>query len=390
MQVLETLTAAVSSRMVSCASSQRSGAGIKKWELYKHLCAAKSAYGLNDRCLTVLNSLLSFLADDVITAKSKLVVFPSNKQISIRAHMMPVSTLRRHLTSLINAGIITRKDSPNGKRYAHKNGAGEVALAFGFDFTPFFAKAAAIQQAADRVQDEIRAVKRLRDEVSVLRRALAQTFDEPREMTTDGLFAQFRNVVNSIPRRASLVELTAIKTSLETLVSELAITLKNIKNVEEMSANDAQYERHHRESLSESLLEEKDKFSDLKETASEAVAPKRCVTKTKTVSLDLILRACPDINAYAVSGIRTWRDLVDASRVVSSFLGISHAAYIDAIRTFGLETASAAIAAILQNAGEIVSPGGYLRSLVQKARAGGFSVAEMLLSGLKAPKSACV
>ncbi|WP_310016149.1 plasmid replication protein RepC [Brucella pseudogrignonensis] len=386
MQVLETLTAAVRSRMVSRAPSQPTSAGIKKWELYKNLCVAKSVYGLNDRCLTVLNSLLSFLADEVITTKSKLVVFPSNKQIAIRAHMMPESTLRRHLTSLIEAGIITRKDSPNGKRYAHKNGAGEVALAFGFDFTPFFARASEIKQASDRIQDDMRAVKRLRDEVSVLRRALAETFDEKRELDTNGLFTQFRNVVDSIPRRASLAELTTIKMSLEALTSELAITLKNNDNVENVSANDAQYERHHRESLSESLLKEKIEFSDLKETASNTSDQKPAISKAEAISLDLVLRVCPDISTYATSGIRTWRDLVDASRVVSSFLGISHTAYIDAIRTFGLETASAAIAAILQKAGEIASPGGYLRSLVQKAKGGGFSVAEMMISGLKAMK----
>ncbi|GAA5624736.1 hypothetical protein Brsp04_04638 [Brucella sp. NBRC 12952] len=390
MQILETFTTAVRSRMVSRASSQQPGAGIKKWELYGHLCIAKSVYGLNDRCLTVLNSLLSFLADDVITAKSKLVVFPSNKHISIRAHMMPESTLRRHLVSLIEAGIITRKDSPNGKRYAHKNGAGEVALAFGFDVTPFFARASEIRQVADRIQDEIRAVKRIRDEVSVLRRALAQTFNETGDKIADRLFAQFRNVVDSIPRRASVAELTIIKASLEAITSELAIALKNNDNAKDLSANDAQNERQQRESLTESHLKENNDFSVLKETTSRAATPKASVSTPETIPLELVLRACPEINAYAVSGIRNWRDLVDASRVVSSFLGVSHAAYQDAIRTFGLETASAAIAAILQKAGQIASPGGYLRSLVQKARTGCFSVAEMLLSHLKAEKYAYI
>ncbi len=389
MQILENVTAAVRGRMISCASSQQSGEGIKKWELYKYLCVAKSEYGLNDRSLTVLNSLLSFLVDDVITIKSKLVVFPSNKLISIRAHMMPESTLRRHLTSLIEVGIITRRNSPNGKRYAHKNGAGEVALAFGFDFTPFFAKASEIKQTADRIQEDVRAVKRMRDEVSVLRQALAKAFVEECEETTSTLFAQFRDVVASIPRRATLAELTAIKASLEQLTSQRSITLKNNDNAGEVSANDAQYERHQIESLPESLLKEKNEFLDLKETPPNALDQKPATSKAETISLDMVLRACPDISAYSATGIKTWRDLVDASRIVSSFLGISQAAYIDAIRIFGWESASAAIAMILQKAGEIASPGGYLRSLVQKGRAGSFSVAEILLSTLKAIKPLC-
>lgn len=388
MQILSSVTTAIRGRMTNrVSSSPKTSEGIKKWELYRYLCIAKSEYGLNDRCLTVLNSLLSFLVDDVITSKSKLVVFPSNKLISMRAHMMPESTLRRHLSSLIEAGILTRKDSPNGKRYAHKNEAGEVALAFGFDFTTFFAKAAEIKQAADRIQDEIRTVKRMRDEVSVLRRALAQAFDDAGETIADGLFAQFRDAVNSIPRRATLTELTALKVSLEALSSELAILLKNNDNAEDLSASDAQYERHHIESLSESLLKEKDEFSDLKEMASEAVDQNTDISKAETISLDLVLRACPDISAYSSSGIRSWRDLIDASRVVSSFLGISQDAYINAVRIFGLESASAAIASILQKIDDIASPGGYLRSLAQKARAGVFSINQLLFSGIKRQRS---
>ncbi|OYR18239.1 plasmid replication protein RepC [Brucella thiophenivorans] len=384
MQILETVTTAIRSRMTNrVPTSQKSGEGIKKWELYRHLCIAKADYGLNDRCLTVLNSLLSFLSDDVITSKSKLVVFPSNKQISIRAHMMAESTLRRHLASLIQAGLITRQDSPNCKRYAHKNGAGEVELAYGFDLSPFFVRASDIIQAAERVLEEQRAIKRMRDEVSVVRRNLAAAFEQLTEKNESDLFSEFRGVVDIIPRRATKTELTTIKTALEVIQSELSITLKNNHNATELSGNAAQFERHHIESLSESHLEEKDEFSDLTETASEAVAPKSSVSKAETISLEMVLRACPDIQAYSSSGIRNWRDLIDASRVVSSFLGISHDAYINAVRIFGLESASVAIASILHKIDHIASPGGYLRSLTQKAGAGGFTVAQMLMSGIK-------
>lgn len=384
MQILENVTSALRRRMKSRASSQPSEEGLKKWELYKHLGVAKADYGLNDRCLSVLNSLLSFLSDDVITMKSKLVVFPSNKQISVRAHMMAESTLRRHLTSLIHAGLITRKDSPNCKRYAHKNGAGEVELAYGFDLSPFFARALEITQAAERILEEHHAIKRTRDEVSVIRRDLAAAFEQLPEKAANALFSKFRNVVDGIPRRATRAELTAIRASLEAIQSDLAITLKNNDNAPDLSGNVAQIERQHRESLSESLLEDKNVIFDLEEPASDAEHQQTNVEKAQAISLDLVLRACPDIKTYSSSGIRNWRDLVDASRVVSSFLGISHDAYISAVRVFGLESASAAIACILQKIDHIASPGGYLRSIAHKARAGGFSVVQLLFSGLKA------
>lgn len=378
MQILETVTSALRSRMTQrVSSSPKTGEGIKKWELYRHLCIAKANYSLNDRCLTVLNSLLSFLSDDVITSKSKLVVFPSNKLISMRAHMMPESTLRRHLSSLIAAGLITRKDSPNGKRYAYKSRAGDVEVAYGFDFTPFFAMASEIKSAADRILDEQRATRRLRDEVTISCREIAKTFTDAAVEPSDSVYVQFRDIVTAIPRKASLAELKAIKANLDTILSDLAITLKNNDNVHEMSGNDAHIERHI-ESLTESHLEEKAVISDLKETASGIVD-----RKSEVVSLDLVLRACPDIQSYSPDGIRSWRDLVDVSEMVSGFLGISQAAYIDAVRILGLESASAVIAGILQKSSQIACAGGYLRSLVGKARAGSFSVSEMLIGSLR-------
>ena len=383
MQILSSVTTAIRSRMTNRVStSQVSGEGIKKWELYRHLCIAKADYGLNDRCLTVLNSMLSFLADDVITAKSKLVVFPSNKLISQRAHMMAESTLRRHLASLVEAGIISRKNSPNFKRYAHKDRAGEVELAFGFDFTPFFAMASDIKSAADCILDEQRAVKRLRDEITITRREITKSLTEAAVEPSESLYVHFLDIVNAIPRKASLAELKAIMAKLDAIISEFAMTLKNNENAQEMSANVAQYERHI-ESLPESLFEEKNGFSDLKEMTSKPVHQESETYKAETISLDLVLRACPDIQSYSASGIRSWRDLTDVSKLVSGFLGISQAAYVDAVRIFGLKSASALIAGILQKVSEIASPGGYLRSLISKARARGFSVAEMLMTGLR-------
>jgi len=296
--------------------------------------------------------------------------------------MMPESTLRRHLSSLIAAGLITRKDSPNGKRYAYKDRAGEVEVAYGFDFTPFFAMASEIKSAADRILDEQRGLKRLRDEISITSREITKSFTDAAVEASDDLYVQFRDIVTAIPRKASLAELKAIKANLDTIVSGLAIALKNNDNAKEMSANGAQYERHI-ESLTESLLEEKHEFSNLKETASEAVVQKSNVSKAETISLDLVLRACPDINAYSPDGIRNWRNLVDISKLVSGFLGISQAAYIDAVRFWGIESASAVIASILQKSSEIACAGGYLRSLVGKASAGGFSVSEMLMGSLR-------
>jgi replication initiation protein RepC len=49
---------------------------------------------------------------------------------------MAETSLRRHLAVRVESGLIIRRDSPNGKRYARKGEGGEIEKAFGFDLTP--------------------------------------------------------------------------------------------------------------------------------------------------------------------------------------------------------------------------------------------------------------
>lgn len=391
MQVLETVASAFRGRIQNRAQNLEKGRGLNRWTIYKQLCIAKSEFGLNDRCLAVLSSLLSFLPEDEINEKNGLVVFPSNRQLSLRAHGMPESTLRRHLASLVEAGIIERKDSPTRKRYAHKGKEGEVEIAYGFSFAPIVSRSIEITQAAERIVADQKVIKRLRDEVSVIRREIASGFAEitPDALSDDleGLFLKFREIVDAIPRRATVQELQAIKTKLEAICSELDKLLKNNDLAEELSASDAQIERHHNESLPESHFESKSgQKLDLKANSSEKQEP--VSNLPESIPLDMVLRACPDIREYAPDGIRSWRDLVDASTMVSRFLGITQSAYVEARQTMGMEGVSAVIAWLLHRAGDIQSAGGYLRSLTQKARGGGFSISQLLMSTLMGSRAA--
>ncbi|MEJ5027468.1 plasmid replication protein RepC [Brucella anthropi] len=400
MQILQTVTSTMRGRMRLFAQnpdlSKTQGRGVNRWVIYKQLCVAKSAFDLNDRCLAVLSSLLSFLPDDDMNEKTGLVVFPSNRQLSLRAHGMPESTLRRHLASLVEAGIIARKDSPTRKRYAHKDREGGIELAFGFSFAPLLNRASEIATVADQILSDQKVLKRLRDEVSVIRRDIAAAFADNANVSGNHsadlqeLFVHFRDVVDAIPRRASVDELTVIKANLDAIGDEVAIALNNMENVPEMSGSVAQYERQHNESLPESPFESQNgKKIDLKMFSSEATVPVNLeredrVRVSPSISLDQVLRTCPDIREYGANRIASWHDLHDASRIVSGFLGISHSAYQEAVRFMGPEAASTAIAWILQKLASINSPGGYLRSLTEKARGGTFSIRQLLYSGMKA------
>ena len=113
-----------------------------KWQVLDDIRKAKEALGLSDRLVAVLNALLSFHQETTLTGGEPIVVFPSNKSLAQRANGMAETSLRRYLAGLVYLGLILRRDSPNGKRYARRGEGGEIEEAFGFDLSPLVARAA--------------------------------------------------------------------------------------------------------------------------------------------------------------------------------------------------------------------------------------------------------
>ena len=97
----------------------------------------------------------------------------------------------------------------------------------------------------------------------------------------------------------------------------------------------------------------------------------------------MVLEACPDIVDYARHGVSSWRDFHAVAGVVRTMLGISPSAWGEANDVMGEDSAAILIAAILQKGEEVKSPGGYLRNLTDRARAGQFSLGPVLMALLR-------
>jgi hypothetical protein len=111
-------------------------------------------------------------AEMALTLDSKapsIVVFPSNRELCIRANGVPESTLRRYLARLVAVGLIARRESPNGERFARRGGEGETT-AFGFDLAPFIASKDRIEAAAAEIRAHAARLRTLREKITPLRR----------------------------------------------------------------------------------------------------------------------------------------------------------------------------------------------------------------------------
>ncbi|SHO66322.1 Replication protein C N-terminal domain-containing protein, partial [Pseudoxanthobacter soli DSM 19599] len=137
---------------------------VNKWKVFDTVRVARHRIGVSDRALSVLNALLSFFPEAELSGDA-LVVFPSNRELILRANGMAPATLRRHLAQLVDCGLVIRRDSPNGKRYARKAAGGAIAEAFGFDLAPLVVRAGEFAGWAAEVRAHEQAVRRQRERV---------------------------------------------------------------------------------------------------------------------------------------------------------------------------------------------------------------------------------
>jgi replication initiation protein RepC len=372
------------------AAEIEDGKAVDKWQVYRDLCEGKAIVGLGDRALAVLAGLLSFYPDDELSEENGLIVFPSNRQLALRAHGMADATLRRHLAALLEAGIILRRDSPNGKRYARKGRGGELEDAFGFSLAPLLARADEFSVAAERVRADNRALRLMRERITLQRRDIGKLIETAMEEGAAGaweaLWRRFRMVVERLPRKATIVELEPFATEFDAIRDEVDSALEMLMNIQNPSGNESQNERQQSDSNPNDIFELEPAFEKARgegEPRLETKAAPRTIPP-KSYPLGLVLKACPDITDYALDGIGSWRDLMATAAQVRGYLGVSPSAYEEACHVMGPETAAIVVACILQRAQHISSAGGYLRALTDKAKAGQFSVGPMLMAALKA------
>ena len=410
-----------------------SGQGaIHKWTLLRTLGEIRDGLGVSDRTLGVLSALLSFHPETALTldadagqgsedgargAYAGLVVFPSNKALGLRCNGMSEPTLRRHLAALVEAGLIIRRDSPNGKRYARRVDE-EVAQAFGFDLAPLVARAAEFEERLQAAQAAQRRLRVLKERVTLLRRDLSKRIAFALEEGLPGPWAGLRDAFarQSAPLRrlASLSALTSAVADLDRLAAEVAhalsAALERAPPKSKDSSGDADhFERRHTDSNPERIKrpEHVSQGAEVEASKLPGQAQAQKSAQARDLPLPLVLEVCRDVLDYRVGGepIDSWRAFVDTARSVRPMLGVSPDAWRDAAQTLGEIEAAVAVAFILQRSehsseassatgadGRVVtlvngspairSPGGYLRALTQKGREGAFPVWSALLAHL--------
>ena len=306
-----------------------------------------------------------------------LIVWPSNDHLASRTGLNERS-IRRILAQLTELQLIVAKDSPNGKRFAIRNLAGEIIDAYGFELTPIYARRGewTARIAEQKVLREIR--KRAFDEVTVARRATEEAINALAQHFPTADRAALED------RYSSLLSRTPGRSTAE-LPPGLLQDWQELRTYAEevfYQTGNGGLRVTHKETDNKSPRETCTKGFPKK---AEPVLPNERLAEH--LSPALIVEACPTVADYG-RPICDIGDLVGAGRYLRASLGAHESAWHEAVAEIGPVGAATAVIYVLQlydddvssGGSRIRNPGGYFRALVRMVKAGKLNLEVELLA----------
>ncbi|MEQ9040222.1 MAG: plasmid replication protein RepC [Silicimonas sp.] len=366
--------------------------------------------GLKAGDMMLLDTLGAFTQSQDWEEGQRPIVWASNAYLMEQTGFS-LSALKRHARRLAEAGVIAFKDSPNGKRWGRRDANGVIIEAYGFDLSPLSARVEEFEELHAELQAERELCQRLKRQITVARRMIRARIEAALSGALRGPWTQltgmFEDLLARLPRRNTASEalerlLTWFRELQERVEAAYLKATQPVEVVENTTETSEQVpeqtqEMNPREVISEPHILTTNQLdpvtcnSSEKEEAAGVVPnapPDEQVDreledwvaetrKKRGAALDLptVMQACPEFASWArnVGGyLKDWGDLHRVAGQLRPMIGVSEHAWNLAQDRLGPQVATAALVLTFDKhcAGEVASPGGYLRGMVEKAGAG--------------------
>lgn len=378
-----------------------------------------AAIGLKSQDLLLLDTFGAVTQKQDWEQGRRPIVWASNNFLMEQTGFS-LATLRRHVRRLCEVGLIWMKDSPNGKRYGRRDEDGVIVEAYGFDLAPLAARTEEFEALYAQLLAERRFCKSLRNTITVTRRVIRAKIEKALESRLRGpwkeLQDEFALMLERLPKRSAGADkllntvdwFKALQERVEDafeaafdwpdksdaveLIQEPLVEPKVVSNYHNMAPMGV-FDETHIQTTNELNTVNSNRFEQ-KRTAGAApeLQPPDEVERPEEMDLDIewsthtskrrsevdiptLMLTCPQFAELArgMEGyIRDWNGVHRAAGKIRPMVGISESAWNVAQQALGPAVAAAALALIYDKhaSGEVSSPGGYLRGMVQKAVAG--------------------
>ena len=366
--------------------------------------------GLKAGDVLLLDTLGAFTQAQDWEEGQRPIVWASNSYLMEQTGFS-LSALKRHARRLAEIGVIAFKDSPNGKRWGHRDADGRIIEAYGFDLSPLSARAEEFEHLHAELQAERELCQRLKRQITVARRMIRARIEAAQGGALRGPWTQlsslFEDLLDRLPRRNMASEaLARLLEWFKELQERVEATylkavraddlVENIPGTTEQGLQKTQ-EMDPREVISEPHILITNQLNPVTCNRSETeqaagvvpnAPPEEQVDseledwvaetrKKRGAALDLptVMQACPEFASWArnLGGyLKDWGDLHRVAGQLRPMISVSEHAWNVAQDRLGPQIATAALVLTFDKycAGEVASPGGYLRGMVEKAGAG--------------------
>jgi replication initiation protein RepC len=374
--------------------------------------AAAPRLGLPPRLVHAVDWLFRFTQPQDWGRGGRPIVWPSAsmQQESLGLSTSQTKALNR---ALIEAGVVTMKDSPNGKRYGVRDRAGQITEAYGFDLSPIAARHAEFVRLAEEARAERAEMGRLRRRSTIARKAITQILETAAEYGLPGedwaslaretrtLAKALRRVerpeemvlgVESLERRQRMA-----RECLEILLSAATAGPAGTANSDPLGPENRPHQHTYNPPLNpnpDTVFADKGCSDPPGEVVPNQAAPEPPVRPQETkpaapvrvegtvlrLSTEELVRLAPRLRPYLTVPTPTWPAVVDAADWLRGELGVSKSLWGEACLAMGREEAAIAVAIVsAKPSGHFrSSPGGYFHGMVAKAKAGELNLARTI------------
>ncbi len=350
--------------------------------------AAAPRLGLSIRLVHAIDWLFRFTQPQDWDADGRPIVWPSaeTQRQGLGLSVTQVKAINRRL---IEAGLLTMRDSPNGKRYGTRDRRGRVVEAYGFDLAPLAARHAEFTALAEADRLERQQLGQLRRRVTIARKSIAQILETVREYGIAGdswprLADETRQLVRSL-KAVENVHILAVGTeNLERRQMQAREALEQMLGVVDSDPLEAKNRPH--TTTTNEMINLSDTVDASQTSSSAAPSPqthlapppssaRAAANRPERPGLKLapheLVRLAPRLKPYLRGPDPSWRDIVDAADWLRDELDISKPLWGEACLLLGREGAATALAVVSTKDKSYfqTTPGGYFHGMLTKAKA---------------------
>ncbi|SDY84582.1 helix-turn-helix domain-containing protein [Citreimonas salinaria] len=321
--------------------------GLDRWQVLDLVAACRPRLKLSDAALDALRAHLSLLPRGPLDSSQLLMSFASIETVMDRSSMQCERRWRRAEVELERAGLITRKLSPNRRRFPIRDHRGKPTDGFGINLRPLFERVPELHQMRSDIKAQAAEVAALKTSIRARLHALKERFGDGVEW----LLTFYESVTRLLRRKTvTRVELASVLNDIERLDQpdwarvkspETGVSRSGQEHPEAgtMSAADGQTVRH---------------------IESEINYSKNAPSRTTTGQ---ILARCASLKDLVP--VKQYRGIEDVAHSVARALSMREGTILSAMKRMGVVATLQALDYLASRESQVRCPDAYLATLAQ-------------------------